>query len=92
MMTSPDTILKVINAKTKPGHDALASFGPVLGTLTHEDFSTMLQPSLEKALKKSPAGVLQALVAMTSQVGGMKLLLPLLLLLPPLPVPSFVAC
>ena len=59
---------EAIHAKTKPSPSALASFEPLLGSVTPEDMAEPLGPAVEKALKKSPAGVLGAVAALAAQL------------------------
>jgi hypothetical protein len=58
----------VINAKAKPSVEALASYEALLGSVTHEDMGAVLSPAVEKALRKSPAGVLGAVAALAAQL------------------------
>lgn len=59
---------EAINSKSKPSPSSLASFASLLSTVTAEDITEPLGPALEKALKKSPAGVLGAVTALATQL------------------------
>lgn len=58
----------MIQAKTPPSAQALSNLSPLLSSLTHEVMSDSLVPALEKAIKKSPAGVLAAVAALAAQL------------------------
>lgn len=59
---------ETLQVKTKPTPGVLASFAPLLAAVTHEDMAAVLVPALEKALKKSPSGVMGAVAALAAQL------------------------
>ena len=61
-------VREALQAKTKPSPHVLAGFGPLLAAVTHEDMAATLVPALEKALKRSPAGVMGAVAALAAQL------------------------
>lgn len=58
----------MIQAKAPPSAQALSNFSPLLSSLSHEVMAESLVPALEKAIKKSPAGVLAAVAALAAQL------------------------
>jgi hypothetical protein len=59
---------ETVQAKSKPSQHVLAGFAPLLAAVTHEDMAAVLVPALEKALKKSPSGVMGAVAALAAQL------------------------
>lgn len=59
---------EAINSKNRPSPSVLASFDGLLATVTPEDLADPLGPAVERALKKSPAGVLAAVASLAAQL------------------------
>ncbi|RMX46865.1 hypothetical protein pdam_00022068, partial [Pocillopora damicornis] len=58
----------VINSKTRPSHHVLVNIPPLLSHVTHDDFSSLILPALQKSLLRNPEVVLESAAYLISSV------------------------
>ncbi|KAJ7333816.1 eIF-2-alpha kinase activator GCN1 [Desmophyllum pertusum] len=58
----------VINRKTRPANHVLVNIGPLLCHVTHDDFSNLILPAVQKSLLRNPEVVLESAAYLISSV------------------------